>query len=153
MRTIHCSRLLLRGGGLPQCMLGYTPWAWTPPGPGHPLGLALDTPPGLDTPLWTEWQTGVKTSFAGGKNQKQLRKASIELYPPRVTWVDLLRTGMKTMRCPIQIAQKPMASKIQQANKRVSIGLPNLNIYPCVCWLHSFLVFFLDRDWKRKIFD
>ena len=53
------------GGGLPQCMLGYTPllgldtpWAWTPPrpGPGHPSlgrppsypppGLGLDTPPG-----------------------------------------------------------------------------------------------------------
>ena len=35
-------------GGLPQCMLGYTPWAWawTPPWADTPtpLGLGLDTP-------------------------------------------------------------------------------------------------------------
>ena len=39
MRTARSSNLLLVGGGcLPQCMLGYTP---------SPLGLGLDTPMGV----------------------------------------------------------------------------------------------------------
>ena len=66
------SRLL--GGCLSQCMLGYTPWAWTPPTrvwawkTPLPSGLGLDTPPAKPLnltpgpgprhpPLWTEFLT------------------------------------------------------------------------------------------------
>ena len=48
MRTAHSSSRR-GGGGLPQCMLGYTPpgvGLETPPGcgPGDPLGVGLETP-------------------------------------------------------------------------------------------------------------
>ena len=66
MRTARSSSSPLGGGGgLPQCMLGYTPWAWTPP----PLGVGLETsrpdppniPPGSGPrqsppPPWTDRQ-------------------------------------------------------------------------------------------------
>ena len=51
------------GGGLPQCMLGYTPqlWAWRRPQPypsSSPLGVGLETCKACwDNPpptLWTE---------------------------------------------------------------------------------------------------
>ena len=57
------------GGCLPQCMLGYTPRCG--PGEPHPPGVGLETPwarplnlpprCGPGDPLWTEWQTRVKT--------------------------------------------------------------------------------------------
>ena len=45
MRTVRSSSRLLGGVCLSACW--DTPlqaWTWTPPGPGHPLGLGLDTP-------------------------------------------------------------------------------------------------------------
>ena len=59
MRTARSSNRQLWGGGLPQCMLGYTPpqvwawrppwvWAWSPPGcwPGDPPWPDPSTSPG-----------------------------------------------------------------------------------------------------------
>ena len=73
MRTVRSSGRLLEGG-LPQCMLAYTPlgmgldipqpWAWTPlpgPGPGHPL-------PGPGHPPWTDICDNITfANFVGGR--------------------------------------------------------------------------------------
>ena len=79
MRTIRSSSRLSRGGGLPQCMLGYqpppppdqaptpradTPPDQTPPGPDTPLGADTppeQTPPRDQSPHPVDRHTPVKT--------------------------------------------------------------------------------------------
>ena len=53
---LQASVILLTGGGLPQCMLGYTPWEQTPPTSRHPHEQTPPHrhPPGTDTPLWEQ---------------------------------------------------------------------------------------------------